>query len=868
MSDSAALHKESADPAGGAAPYPVLAQEHVDELAASAIPVDVAVAQGVRSAYAPADLPAWAQWIARVHGDAVFPAIVYPMVHPDGSETGQVKPARGSVRSKAGHVLKYVSPSKADNPPQLSVLREVQSPDVVLIVEGVKQALAALAWAPLTWSIYRITGIWSWRVAGDGDDVPGTPTPHLAVVQGQRVVIVPDADARTNISVFDGATALGEACEGYGASNVRFVRLPGAGKEGLDDLLARFPDDAARRSVLGTWVSNARSKPADLDKRQQARLRAERADAEAARRATLPDELLSSDRTPVNVGQDQRQASLDLLAALVERSGGTRVFQRDCELVRVRRAKDGKGEEGPLRASTLNRSGLRRELLDVTYPYTRSAKGAPTPAPLADNLVDLVADHYDQLPWLTGVTRSPLVLADGTVLTESGYHARSGVYLDLTPDVQGISVPEHPTDAEIYSAVSLLRDDLFAMDGAGGYDGWVFASEADQTHAIAGLITPVVRAAVSKVPMLLLDGLHRGVGKGGLLDVIHRIAFGAPAPIQTTPKSDEEMDKRITAKLRASADTVCLDEVQDNEGSRLVSNSLGAALTSEIYEGRKLGSSEMLSLPQMASWYGLGNNIEVPGDMARRVYTCRLASDRDDLETRDNFRYDLDTWVPEHRAELLRAVLVLVRAWYDRGRPAAPRPFGFKSFTEWQEVVGGILHLAGIRGFLSTVLEVRESADSEAVDNAEHWAWVESLFPAGTRFGVSDVIAQAKADPDAPPPYGKTWDELDARKLSMYYGQHPRWYAGLRIREDGKLHKKVKAFAIERVPAGVATLPAHPLQSAASSGPAQSGPRPAAGAAPGELLEMTDRKGFKQRVARAMPPMSGKTIAELGGDAS
>ncbi|MCQ1994524.1 DUF3854 domain-containing protein [Arthrobacter sp. zg-Y1171] len=781
------------------------------------------------------------------------------MADPDGSVTGQVKPAPGSVTDRDGEVLKYVSPGSAHNPPRLPVLRAKQNPEVVLIVEGVKQALAALAWAPETWSIYRITGIWSWRVAGDDDD-QGTPTPHLAIVQGCDVIIVPDTDAKTNIRVFDGAAALGEACKAYAASSVKFARIPGVGKDGLDDLLARLADGEARRDMLVSLITRAQNKPADLDKREQQKMRRALQEKRAAARSGSP--LTSPDeRTSVNVGGDQRQASLELLKALVDRSGGVRVFQRNQELVRVRRAKDAKGGDGPLHVTPLDRRGLRRELLDVSYPYSEGAKGQ-VPAGLSDNLIDVVADHYDVLPYLAGVTRSPLVLAEGTVLTDSGYHAKSGVYLDLTPDVQGIGVPDHPTDADISAAVSLLRDDLFAMDGANGYDGWAFASEADQTHAIAGLITPVIRASVTKVPMLVLDGIHRGVGKGGCLDVIHRIAFGAPAPIQTAPKSDEEMDKRITAKLRASADTICLDEVQDDAGSRLLSNSLGAALTSEVYEGRKLGSSEMLSLPQTASWYALGNNVEIPGDMARRIYTCRMASDRDDLETRDNFRHDLETWVPGHRSELLRAVLVLVRAWYDRGCPAAPRAFGFKSFTEWQRVVGGILHLAGIRGFLSTVLEVRESADSEAVDNAEHWEWVESLFPAGTRFGAPEVLAQARAQTDPPPPYGKSWDEMDARKLSMYYGQHPKWYAGLRIVQTGKLHGRGKAYVVERQ-AGVATLNGSHRNASGAAGP-----RPAAGAAPGELIELTGRGGFKQQVARAMPPMTGRTISELGGDAS
>lgn len=829
--------------------------EHAGELEASAIPLQVALDAGVYTASTTAELPEWARWI----GDDALPALVYPMTHPDGTETGQVKPVAGSVKASDGRALKYVSPSKDRNPPKLPVVRNTNQTSVMLIVEGVKQALATLAWAPPEWSIYRIAGIWSWMSAGDGD-APGAPTPHLTAAQGRTVVIIPDADAKSNIRVFDGAVALGEACTAYGAESVKFVRLPGAGKDGVDDHLARLADDESRRNLLMSWVKNARPRPADLDQRQQKRMRKERNERDHSQAALAPVEAPAG-RVAIDVSRDMRDVSIELVDALVEHAGGKRVFQRGGKLVRVRPSRESMEGTDVLLAETLSRNQLRRELLDAVYPYTITADG-PKPTKLIDMIVDLVFDHSDRFPWLAGVTRSPVVCADGEILTRSGYHAASGVYLDLSPDVVNIDVPDHPTDGDILEARALMRDDLLAMDGAGGYDGWAFASEADQTHAMAGLMTPVIRPIVNVVPLLLLDGVHRGVGKGGLMDTIHCVAFGRPAPMQVAPKKDDEMDKRITAKLTASADSVVLDEVQDEDGSRLRSNALATALTAEIPEGRTLGKSEILNLPNLASWYALGNNVEIPGDMVRRVYTCRLSSDRADLETRDNFRHDLDTWVPEHRAELLRAVLVLIRAWYDRGQPEAPRQFGFKSFEQWQRVVGGILHLAGFRGFLSTVLEVRENADSESVDNAEHWAWLENEFSAGARFGASDVLARAKVDPDAPPPYGKSWAQLDGRKLSVYYGQHPRWYDGLRIRRDGKLHGGGKAYILERLHTRIQAT------STTATGTVPSHPRPAAGAAHGEVIEIFDRHGFKEKVSRAMPPIEGEFIAELEGGMS
>lgn len=64
--------------------YSNLAQEHVQELVASAIPAAIAADQRVYSAHVPDDLPTWARWIYDVHGNDVLPCLVYPMVHPDG----------------------------------------------------------------------------------------------------------------------------------------------------------------------------------------------------------------------------------------------------------------------------------------------------------------------------------------------------------------------------------------------------------------------------------------------------------------------------------------------------------------------------------------------------------------------------------------------------------------------------------------------------------------------------------------------------------------------------------------------------------------------------------------------------------------
>lgn len=824
--------------------YVGLVAAHAQELSESAIPPDVASAKGIYSAQSRDDLPADARYLVDQYGDEILPAIVYPMVHPDGSETWQVKPVPGSVTTADGSQPKYIGPARGKHPVKLPFLRGSTSSDVLVIVEGTKQALSVLAWSPSTWSVYGIPGIQGWS-----ED--GAPTPYLAVVAGKDVVIVPDADAKTNVRVFDGATALGEACEAYGAKSVNFARVPGAGKDGVDDLLGRLPDQN-RSGVLSRWVGTAKAKPADLTKAEVKSMRAEMRQTEELRKLTEA----SGSRQVIDIEADQLEISLQLTSTLREHKGGTTVFARGEELARIRR-----GEDGVLRSESLRGSRLQGELLEFFNPIKLSKEG-PKGVLFSHGQLGLVGDRYNEFPSLTGITQSPVVRKDGTLLIEEGYDPETGLILDLSEDIKGIDVPEHPSDDDIAKATRLIRDELLAMDGRDGYDGWVFQDIADQTNMVAALATPLLKTAVGCSPIMLFNGIQPGVGKGEAVNTVHLVAFGETAPVTTAPRSDTEMDKRLLSEALNGASSVVLDEVQDKQGdNRLDSNSVKAFVTSEVYGGRRLGESEALRLPNNAVLFGLGNNIQIPADLARRVMPIRFNSDRHDLENRDNFRHNLRTWVPEHRAELLRALLIIIRAWYDRGQPAAPRTFEFASFVEWQRVIGGILHLAGFEDFLGNMMEVREYSDSEAIDNRDHLEWVESHFPAGTRFSAADVMKKARVEPDdAPAPYKRSWEDLNAKALSTHYGQNPKWFGDLRVREAGKLHRKRKAFVIERL--GTASGTHNDDDEPSGSSP---GTRPAAGILADEAINFTDHKGFTQSVSRVAGRITGKTIAELGG---
>lgn len=775
------------DVAGLAVLGPVLpiCEEHLAELASSAIPVSVALAHGVHTAHSVEELPEWARWITA--GEDPFPALVYPMVEADGSPTGQVKPRTGSVTDREGRVLKYVSPSdKGDSPhaPLFPLVRAVEKPEGVLIVEGVKQALAVDAWGPEGWAIHRICGVSGWSRKG-------VPTHHLKAVNGHPVVIVVDADASANRGVYEAAEALGDACRQRGATSVAYLKVAGFGTAGIDDLLGNEPDAADRRELLSQMIASAGGKPAD------SKPRAVNKASDGLRRALI-DARAGDPRPLIHVHEDRQKVIDQVSSALKKRFDGKILFchaktlgvlVETSEGLQIEHLDEGTFSDLVSKAA-LTVSGL--ELEDKTEGCVH-----PPAWPETRTLGAVLSRHAQYTP-LKGVARTPLVRADGSVVTQEGYDPQTGFYVSLAPELRGIAVPENPTDADIAAARSLLVDDLFV--------DFLFAARCDLANAIGALLTPLIRSWISTSPAMVFNGQQPGVGKGLGLKVMSVVTTGTSPEFAMLPTDEDEMRKALTAYFLAGATTVFFDEAHV-----LDSAVLNGALTADSWSDRKLGASERVAMPQRAVFYFTGNAVEISGDTARRVVQIRLSTDDPEPENRSGFKHRLPQWAEENRAELLRACLVLVRAWFARGKPRAPRTFDFGSFEKWQQVIGGILDVAGIPGFLEGIVEQRAGSDFQHQYWVAHLGWVAETFGVGVEFSARDAALRLTRDKgaEAPPGLERLTKEEDARSLGRAWASQPgRWRGDFRIVSSGTGAGGSKKWVIEKrgVPSGSVTL--------------------------------------------------------------
>jgi hypothetical protein len=137
----------------------------------------------------------------------------------------------------------------------------------------------------------------------------------------------------------------------------------------------------------------------------------------------------------------------------------------------------------------------------------------------------------------------------------------------------------------------------------------------------------------------------------------------------------------------------------------------------------------MADLPNQALWLLTSNNAKLSLELSRRSARVRIVPHQDRPWLRTGFKHgDLKGWTRANRGRLIAAVLTLVRAWQAEGCPRHRERLG--SYERWSEVIGGILGVAGIPGFLTLLDEVYTELD------AETGSWREFVRVWWERFGA------------------------------------------------------------------------------------------------------------------------------------
>lgn len=294
------------------------------------------------------------------------------------------------------------------------------------------------------------------------------------------------------------------------------------------------------------------------------------------------------------------------------------------------------------------------------------------------------------LPILVGVTSSPTLRPDGSVLAAEGYDAATGLLLD-TRGVAFPTIPESPSKEQADAALALLRNLVSTFP---------FVANAHRSVALSCLLTAVVRRSLRTAPMHAFTAPTPGSGKSTLVDLAAILATGREAPVIAQGANDEEDEKRLGATLLGGDPIINWDNCERPLGGPL----LNQLLTQTTVKPRILGRSEAPELPTTVLVCGTGNNLILHGDMGRRALLCTLDPGVERPELRQ-FSFDPTADAKEKRGAYVAAALTVLRAYIVAGRPAKRAPL--LSFAEWSGLVREALIWLGEADPCDTIEEVR-----------------------------------------------------------------------------------------------------------------------------------------------------------------
>ncbi|MBE7186049.1 MAG: hypothetical protein INR68_16755 [Methylobacterium mesophilicum] len=303
----------------------------------------------------------------------------------------------------------------------------------------------------------------------------------------------------------------------------------------------------------------------------------------------------------------------------------------------------------------------------------RSKKHVPAdPTPKVAEIM-LARDGEWTFRKLAGVITTPTLRPDGTILSQPGYDEATQLLL-LDPP----AMPDIPPRPSRKHAEAALR----CLDGL--LEEFPFVDDASRSVALSALITPVVRGAVSVTPMHATTAPVPGSGKSYIIDLASAINSGERAPVLTAGRNEEETEKRLVAALLSGQTIISIDNVNGTLGG----DALCQIIERPVVAVRPLGQSTFTKIESRASCFATGNNIQLIGDMTRRVLLCSLDPDVERPELR-RFNASPFDQVLADRGKYVAAALVIVRAYVVADCPDMLPSLA--SFEDWSRLVRSAL---------------------------------------------------------------------------------------------------------------------------------------------------------------------------------
>jgi hypothetical protein len=432
----------------------------------------------------------------------------------------------------------------------------------------------------------------------------------------------------------------------------------------------------------------------------------------------VPERALPVIQTDAQIREVADEAWQILLAV----NGPPGIFRRNNALIRLVQ-----NETGPPTLEPVTRDALFTLLVNGA-DWLFGKRNSRPPECL---LRHMLAEPHPGFLELDAVITTPVLGRSGRLIAVPEYYPEDKILLCPSQDLDLQPARARPSAKDIEAARSLILDEALG--------DFPFQADADRAHVLSALLLPFVKPILGEAntPLHVISAPVPGSGKTLLVHVLSLITIGRLCAPTTVSPSESEFRKKLGAMLIRGEPIIFLDNLSQERA--LKSETLATMLTSPTWTDRLLGHSKMISAPNNALWLLTGNNPQLSMELARRSVHVRLLPRTDRPWLRSSFRHpDLLGWVQERRSDLVHACLTLVQAWVAAKSPGYQgSPLG--SFATWSRVLGGILDVAKVTGFLGNLDELYSAAD----DESDQWrvlvkAWWEQFQSTPVR--VTDLL--------------------------------------------------------------------------------------------------------------------------------
>lgn len=514
-------------------------------------------------------------------------------------------------------------------------------------------------------------------------------------LEDSHVVIVFDSDAATNAQVRkaeeDLYTQLTKVCAAT-VSVLRLPRLEGK-KTGVDDYLVSEGVESLQQLIDG------------------------------AEPGPSPDGFVVLGSKPIH--ELVTDAENALVAATDEK-----IFRSFLQLVRVVQYKQVSADNAVRRdpnaniTIALDKAYLidalsRTDKIRKKTPENKLVWTDPTRS-LTELMISRAAKSPELTSWkrLTMLSTAPILLPNGDIVCEPGYHEPSGVWIDP----KGLTFKdEHDRELSAKEARALIEKFIEPI-----YCLYKFEQNAkepwNQTVSFAVLLSAILSIAARNllptVPMHGVDAPTAGSGKTEAAQAAGACATGIVPTGVDYPKA-EEFDKHLPALLEKGDRVVMIDNVD----MPMRSARLCAFITSAAgIDSRPLGKTETNLVENRAVILVTGNQLTIAGDLRRRTMVGRINTGKANPEA-SHFDFTPTERAKELFPQAVMAVLSVLRTHMLVGCPGLKllkkkEALDTGSFADWNRLVRACLLWMGYADPVDSQASIRDNDSFFQTDTA------------------------------------------------------------------------------------------------------------------------------------------------------